>query len=78
MSQRIKKAAIKVFQMKESGVIIPTILFMVIIALVNPAFISMANVFNVLRSTGFTLITALGMTFVPVSYTHLDVYKRQG
>ena len=47
MSQRIKKAAIKVFQMKESGVIIPTILFMVIIALVNPAFISMANVFNV-------------------------------
>lgn len=67
MSQKLKKAAVKVFQMKESGVIIPTVLFMVIIAIVNPAFISMANIFNVLRSTGFTLITALGMTFVLIA-----------
>jgi ribose transport system permease protein len=57
-------AVSKIFAVKESGIIIPTALFIIIISLVNPVFLSPNNVFNVLRSTGFTLITALGMTLV--------------
>jgi ribose transport system permease protein len=40
---------------------------MIIVSLVNPTFISGANLFNVLRSTGFTLITVVGMTFVLIT-----------
>lgn len=67
MRSGLGKIMKKIFQMKESGIIIPTILFMTIVAIVNPAFISRANLFNVFRSTGFTLITALGMTFVLIA-----------
>ncbi len=57
----------RMWQMKESGIIIPTVIMIVFIQLINPAFLSFANIINVLRSTGFTLITAIGMTFVLVS-----------
>lgn len=63
MQDRIKR----IFQIKESGIIIPTAVFIIIVAIINPAFISPANLFNVFRSTGFTLITALGMTFVLIA-----------
>jgi ribose transport system permease protein len=64
ISKSVGGIASKIFAVKESGIILPTILFIVIISLVNPVFLSANNVFNVLRSTGFTLITALGMTLV--------------
>lgn len=57
----------RVWGMKESGIIIPTVVFMIVIAFINPAFVSESNVFNVLRATGFTLITALGMTLVLIA-----------
>jgi ribose transport system permease protein len=40
---------------------------MIIIAIVNPAFLSINNILNILRSTGFTLVTALGMTLVLIT-----------
>lgn len=67
MKLNIKNTGRKIFQMKESGIIIPTVLFIIIVAIINPAFISSANLFNVFRSTGFTLITALGMTLVLIA-----------
>lgn len=57
----------RIFAVKESGIIIPTVLFIGIISIVNPVFLSFNNIFNVLRSTGFTLITALGMTFILIT-----------
>jgi ribose transport system permease protein len=63
----INAIASKIFTAKESGIIIPTALFIIIIAIVNPVFLSSNNIFNVLRSTGFTLITALGMTFILIT-----------
>lgn len=63
----LRSIAGRVLAVQESGVIIPTVIFIIIIALVNPVFLSTTNIFNVLRATGFTLITALGMTFVLIS-----------
>lgn len=57
----------RIFDLKEIGILIPTILFIVVIQLINPVFLSWANVSNVLRATSFTLVTALGMTLVLVS-----------
>lgn len=67
--QRVKAQNIfsRIWAMKESGIIIPTVLFMVVISCVNPVFLSQSNIFNVLRASGFTLITALGMTLVLIA-----------
>lgn len=54
----------KFFASQESGILIILVIFVVIITLVNNTFVAPANLKNVFRSTGFTLITTLGMTFV--------------
>ena len=57
----------KFTNMSEFGIILITIGFIVIVQIINPVFLSTGNMMNVLRSTGFTLMTALGMTLVLVS-----------
>jgi ribose transport system permease protein len=64
IGKKINTVFSAVFGLKESGIIITTVLFGVIISTVNPVFISSVNIVNVLRSTGYTLIIALGMTLV--------------
>lgn len=64
-----KKSAVKKFSdwflgKPESGIILILILFVAFAACVNPAFVSYKNVINVLRATGFTLISVVGMTLV--------------
>jgi len=53
--------------MQESGILLVIILFTIIITSINPVFITEKNLANVFRSTGFTLITTLGMTLVLIS-----------
>lgn len=62
--QNKKNFLSKFWDVQESGVIVVTVIFIVVITLVNSAFLSRANLTNVFRSTGFTLITAIGMTLV--------------
>ena len=50
--------------MQEGGIIIATIMFAIVVTLRNEVFISPANLLNVMRSTGFTLIVTIGMTYV--------------
>jgi len=57
----------KALKMQESGILFVIILFSVLITLINPVFVTERNLANVLRATGFTLITTLGMTFVLIS-----------
>lgn len=65
---KVTKNAFKaLWNMKESGIIIPTVIFIIFIQIINPAFLSTANISNVLRATGFTLITSLGMTLVLIA-----------
>ena len=53
-----------IWNVKESGIIIPTILYAVFVQIVNPVFLSTLNLNNMLRQTGFILIAAIGMTLV--------------
>ena len=55
------------FMAKESGIIVVTLLFAITISIINPVFISISNLFNVFRATGFTLVTALGMTCILIA-----------
>ena len=43
--------------MQESGILFVIILFSVLITIINPVFVTERNLANVLRATGFTLIT---------------------
>ena len=67
MGMHHKNLLKRILNMKEMGVILPTLLFVIVIQCINPVFLSWDNIVNVLRATGFTLITALGMTLVLVS-----------
>lgn len=52
---------------KELGIFIPLLLICVVTSVINPAFIGVGNVINLLRSISITLIGAIGMTFVLIS-----------
>ncbi len=68
-SNEYKKTNIlsKFLSLKESGVIIPTIVLLIIVQILNPVFLSGSNIINILRSASFTLMTAIGMTFIMIS-----------
>ena len=55
------------WNMKERGIIIPTIVYAVLVQIVNPVFFTVANINNLLRQTGFVFISGIGMTLVLIS-----------
>ena len=60
-------------------ILILFVALVIICCVSNAQFRTMNNIMNVLRQASFISIIAMGEFFViPVSYTHLDVYKRQG
>lgn len=67
--KEMKKKTIgqKIFSSKEMGIFIPWVLICIVTSIVNPAFISMNNIINLLRSISITLIGAIGVTFVLIS-----------
>lgn len=54
-------------QKQESSIIIATVVYVLFVTCVNPTFISTGNIFNVMRTTGFTLITVVGMALVLIT-----------
>lgn len=54
-------------QKQESSIVIATVVYILFVTCVNPTFLSAGNIFNVLRSTGFTLITVIGMALVLIT-----------
>ncbi len=54
-------------QKQESSIIIATILYMILVSCVNHVFISPGNMFNVLKTMGYTLITVIGMSLVLIT-----------
>lgn len=55
------------FETREIGVIIPMVVFLVYFSAKNPNFLSEVNIINILRSASFTLISAVGMTFLLIT-----------
>ena len=52
---------------QESSIVIATVLYMAVVACVNPVFISPNNLFNVLKTMGYTLVTVVGMSLVLIT-----------
>lgn len=62
------KAKIRWFMQKqESSIVIATIVYVIFVTCINPTFLSTGNIFNVLRTSGFTLITVVGMSLVLIT-----------
>ncbi len=61
------KALTRFWNLKESSIIIMTVVFFLSVQIVNNAFLGPSNITNLLRSTSYLLITACGMTFVLIS-----------
>ncbi|MBT9779752.1 ABC transporter permease [Clostridium sp. MCC353] len=72
MKQGEKKKDLKTkirwfMQKQESSIVIATIVYVLFVTCINPTFLSAGNIFNVLRTTGFTLITVVGMSLVLIT-----------
>ncbi|MDO5399543.1 MAG: ABC transporter permease [Eubacteriales bacterium] len=66
-----KKNLFKVFfdwflRRPESGIILILLIFVTIATCVNPTFLSPRNVVNILRASGFTMISVVGMSMILV------------
>lgn len=57
----------KLITKQESSIVIFLILFITIVTIVNPVFLTSKNLLNILRSTGFTMMSVVGMTFVLIT-----------
>ena len=55
------------WNMKERGIILPTIVYAIFVQMVNPIFFSLSNINNLLRQTGFVFISGIGMTLVLIA-----------
>ena len=64
---KLKETIGKLLQKQESSIIIAIIAYIIFVSCINPTFASSGNAFNILRSSGFTLITAVGMTLVLIT-----------
>ena len=60
------------------GILVALVALCVVLSFATSAFLTSKNIMNVLQQISTNGMIAFGMTYViPVSYTHLDVYKRQ-
>ena len=60
----VKTILKNIFSIKEVGILIPLVLIVVITSIINPVFATTTNLVNVMRSISFTVIGAVGMTFI--------------
>ena len=72
MGENKNKSAVKKYigrfmKRQESSIILAVLVYVIFVTIVNPTFLSADNIFNVLRATGFTLITVVGMTLVLIT-----------
>ena len=57
----------RLLKTKEIGIILILVVLSVLIQLKNPIFLSYSNIIDVCRNTSYTLIIAVGMTFVLIA-----------
>lgn len=67
MEEKKTGLAKKILRSKEIGIIIILIILSILIQIRNPIFLTYSNVIDVLRNTSYTLIIAVGMTFVLIA-----------
>lgn len=63
----MRKISSSIFQTKELSAVIPLLILGIIAYIVNPGFLSLGNIFDILRSASFNLILAVPITFMMCS-----------
>jgi ribose/xylose/arabinose/galactoside ABC-type transport system permease subunit len=63
----LNKTVKRLFATKEIGIFIVLIFLSILINFVNPVFFTFDNIIEVLRNTSYTIIIALGMTFLIIA-----------
>ncbi len=56
-----------ILRARESGIVIPLILLIVVVSIVNPVFLDIDNLLNIARQISFVFIIGIAMTFVFVA-----------
>ena len=51
----------------ESGIVLILVVFVAIVTIVNPTFLSGKNIVNILRASGFTMISVVGMSMILIT-----------
>lgn len=67
MNEKKNNLLKSVFKTKEIGIILILIVLSVLIQIKNPIFLTYSNIIDVCRNTSYTLIIAVGMTFVLIA-----------
>jgi ribose/xylose/arabinose/galactoside ABC-type transport system permease subunit len=62
--EKKKNIIIQFFEIREIGALLPLILLSIVSSIANSSFYSVPNIVNMLRSTAYLFIPAVGMTFV--------------
>ena len=65
--KKLKKSLSWFIDKQESSIIIATVLYMIVVTIVNPVFLSGGNLMNVFKQSGYTLITVVGMSLVLIT-----------
>ena len=63
----LKNGFNRIWNVKEIGIIVPTVIYAIFVQIINPVFFTPMNLANLFRQTGFVLIPALGMTLVLIA-----------
>jgi ribose transport system permease protein len=65
--EKLKASLQEVMKIKELGALIPLILLVIVASIVNPAFLSSNNLFDILRTTSYTTVLAVPLTMLMAS-----------
>lgn len=57
----------RILKAKETGILIILVILSILIQFYNPIFLTFSNLMDILRNTSYTLIIAIGMTFVLIA-----------
>jgi len=61
---RKRSLLIRILNKREVGIAVPLILLIIIVSIVNPVFLEIDNIINILRQMSFTFIIGVAMTFI--------------
>ncbi|GAA0181141.1 ABC transporter permease [Clostridium sediminicola] len=64
---KLKSLIHSLMQKQESSIAIVLVVYVLLVSLKNTTFISPGNIFNILHSSGFSLITIVGMTLILIT-----------
>ena len=79
MADKASKPSTAKKLLKDQRVLLAIVIaiIVIVVSVINPNFIGISNIVAIFQQICVLGILTMAMSILPVSYTHLDVYKRQ-